>query len=168
MELLFFFCEAIVNELCSREISLRLLAPTPTTARSVRDSLMGKSKPSTTECSTVRTSHSKNLDQGAASKALIPESEHADTAIAPLTYLGDAFQYRTADGKFNSVLHPHLGQAGAPYAKTVPSKTAPLGALPDPGDIFDKLMSRQPAGRQSASGLSSMLIYVRNQVAITR
>lgn len=37
----------------------------------------------------------------------------------PLTYLGDAFQYRTADGKFNSAMNPHLGQAGAPYAKTV-------------------------------------------------
>ena len=81
----------------------------------------------------------------------------------PLTYLGDAFQYRQADGKFNSVLHPHLGQAGAPYAKTVPSKTHPLGALPDPSDLFDRLMARQidknGVGRPSKSGLSSMLIY---------
>ncbi|KAL8789579.1 MAG: hypothetical protein Q9195_006756 [Heterodermia aff. obscurata] len=77
----------------------------------------------------------------------------------PLTYLGDAFQYRAPDGKFNSVLHPHLGQAGAPYAKTVPSKTHALGALPDPGDLFDKLMAREPKGRASPSGLSSMLIY---------
>ncbi|KAK3938600.1 heme peroxidase-domain-containing protein [Diplogelasinospora grovesii] len=76
----------------------------------------------------------------------------------PLTYLGDAFKYRTADGKFNSALNPHLGQAGAPYAKTVPSKTHPLGALPDPGDLFDKLMARDEL-RQSKSGLSSMLIY---------
>ena len=76
----------------------------------------------------------------------------------PLTYLGDAFQYRTADGKFNSALHPHLGQAGAPYAKTVPSKTHPLGALPDAGDIFDRLMARKKK-RASKSGLSSMLIY---------
>ncbi|KAK8929096.1 hypothetical protein H634G_03383 [Metarhizium anisopliae BRIP 53293] len=77
----------------------------------------------------------------------------------PLTYLGDAFQYRTADGKFNSALNPHLGQAGAPYAKTVPSRTAPLGALPDPSDLFDKLMAREEGGRQSQSGLSAMLIY---------
>ncbi|KAH7141556.1 putative prostaglandin G/H synthase 2/cyclooxygenase 2, pgh2/cox2 [Dactylonectria estremocensis] len=77
----------------------------------------------------------------------------------PLTYLGDAFQYRTADGKFNSAINPHLGQAGAPYAKTVPSKTAPLGALPDPSDLFDKLMAREKDGRQSQSGLSAMLIY---------
>ena len=77
----------------------------------------------------------------------------------PLTYLGDAFQYRTVDGKFNNVLVPHLGQAGAPYAKTVPSKTHLLGAQPDPGDIFDRLMARDPKGRKSESGLSSMLIY---------
>lgn len=77
----------------------------------------------------------------------------------PLTYLGDAFQYRQADGKYNSVLSPHLGQAGAPYAKTVPSKTHPLGALPDPGDLFDRLLARQDDGRESQSGLSSMLIY---------
>ncbi|KXJ89872.1 putative prostaglandin G/H synthase 2/cyclooxygenase 2, pgh2/cox2 [Microdochium bolleyi] len=77
----------------------------------------------------------------------------------PLTYLGDAFQYRTADGKFNSALNPHLGQAGAPYAKTVPSKSAPLGALPDPSDLFDKLMAREDGGRESKSGLSAWLIY---------
>jgi len=77
----------------------------------------------------------------------------------PLTYLGDAFQYRTPDGKFNNVMSPHLGQAGAPYAKSVPSKTHQLGALPDPGDLFDRLMARQEGGRQSQSGLSSMLIY---------
>lgn len=123
----------------------------------------------------------------------------------PLTYLGDAFQYRTADGKFNSATNPHLGQAGAPYAKTVripfllpptfnvfgnhspktlrdqplpnfptpsserivgadsysqvPSITHPLGALPDAGDLFDRLMAREEGGRPSQSGLSSMLIY---------
>ncbi|KAF5003805.1 hypothetical protein FDECE_9661 [Fusarium decemcellulare] len=77
----------------------------------------------------------------------------------PITYLGDAFKYRTADGKFNSALHPQLGQAGAPYAKTVPSKTHPLGALPDPEDLFDRLMARDEGGRNSQSGLSSMLIY---------
>ncbi|KAH7131804.1 putative prostaglandin G/H synthase 2/cyclooxygenase 2, pgh2/cox2 [Dendryphion nanum] len=77
----------------------------------------------------------------------------------PLTYLGDAFQYRSADGKYNNVMSPHLGQAGAPYAKSVPSKTHQLGALPDPGDLFDRLMARQEGGRTSQSGLSSMLIY---------
>ena len=37
----------------------------------------------------------------------------------PVIYFGNAFQYRAIDGKFNSALSPHLGQAGAYYAKTV-------------------------------------------------
>ena len=61
--------------------------------------------------------------------------------------------------KYMLTLLPFWLQAGAPYAKTVPSQTAPLGALPDPADLFDKLMARQEGGRQSTSGLSSMLIY---------
>ncbi|KAK6537517.1 hypothetical protein TWF694_011700 [Orbilia ellipsospora] len=78
----------------------------------------------------------------------------------PLSYLGDAFQHRALDGSFNSVLHPHLGQAGTPYAKTVPAKARLLGAQPDPGDIFDRLMARELGGpRTSGSGLSVMLIY---------
>ena len=38
------------------------------------------------------------------------EGKYEKMLHPPLTYLGDAFQYRAADGKFNSVLHPHLGQ----------------------------------------------------------
>ncbi|KAL8992733.1 MAG: hypothetical protein Q9169_006885, partial [Polycauliona sp. 2 TL-2023] len=91
------------------------------------------------------------------------QSKYDKMLHPPLTYLGDAFQYRAPDGKFNSVLHPSLGQAGAPYAKTVPSKSNPLGALPDPEDLFDRLMAREDVpgkrGRESPSGLSSMLIY---------
>ncbi|KAF3908286.1 hypothetical protein AA313_de0206127 [Arthrobotrys entomopaga] len=77
----------------------------------------------------------------------------------PLSYLGDAFQHRAVDGSFNSVLHPHLGQAGTPYAKTVPAKARLLGAQPDPGDIFDRLMARELTARPSNSGLSVMLVY---------
>lgn len=68
----------------------------------------------------------------------------------PLTYLGDTFKYRAADSKFNSALNPHLGQAGAPYAQTVPSKTHPLGALPDPGNIFDRLIARGKEARNNS------------------
>lgn len=74
----------------------------------------------------------------------------------PLTYLRDAFQYRSAD-KLNNVMS-RLGQAGAPYAKTFPSKTHQLEALPDPGDFFDHVMAHTK-DRPSPSGLSSMLIY---------
>ncbi|KAF4993452.1 hypothetical protein FGRMN_6458 [Fusarium graminum] len=81
-----------------------------------------------------------------------------------ITYLGDAFKYRSTDGKFNSAMHPQRGQAGTPYALTVPSKTHPLGALPGLADVFDRLMARGDLGpdgtcRPSTSGLSSMLIY---------
>lgn len=75
-----------------------------------------------------------------------------------------------------SISSPHLGQAGPPYAKTVPSKTHILEAHPFPGDVFDsraqvsqstawladrnlELMARTPKGRKSNSGLSAMLIY---------
>jgi hypothetical protein len=87
------------------------------------------------------------------------KSKYAKMLHPPLTYLGAAFQYRQQDGKYNNVLSPHLGQAGAPYAKTVPCKTHQLGALPDPGDVFDRLMAREEGGRNSSSGLSAMLIY---------
>ena len=55
----------------------------------------------------------------------------------PLSYRGDAFQYRSADGADNSILHPQLGKAGLPYAKSVPGKAGIHGARPDPGDLFD-------------------------------
>lgn len=77
----------------------------------------------------------------------------------PPSFLGDAFQYRTVDGKFNNVQFPHLGQGGAPYARTVPAKSRLLGAQPDPGVIFDKLLARNGDGLESESGLSSFLLY---------
>ena len=65
-----------------------------------------------------------------------------------LTYLGDAIQYRTADGKLNDVLVPHLGQAGALYAKTVPSKIYFLSAQPDPGtSLSDSWPEKLGVGR---------------------
>lgn len=76
----------------------------------------------------------------------------------PVSYMGDAFQYRQADGRYNSAINPHLGQAGSPYAKSVQARTHQVGALPDAGDVFDKLMAREGKGRESASGLSSMLL----------
>ncbi|KAK6346772.1 hypothetical protein TWF696_006881 [Orbilia brochopaga] len=88
------------------------------------------------------------------------ESKWSAMLHPPLSYLGDAFQHRAVDGSFNSVLHPHLGQAGTPYAKTVPAKASLLGAMPDPGDVFDRLMARELSGpRESGSGLSVFLIY---------
>ncbi|MCJ1308958.1 hypothetical protein MMC25_002613 [Agyrium rufum] len=76
----------------------------------------------------------------------------------PLSYRGDTFQFRSADGADNSILHPQLGKAGLPYAKSVPSKMHIPGARPDPGDLFDLLMARKN-DEESKSGMSSMLLY---------
>lgn len=61
----------------------------------------------------------------------------------PLSYVGDDYNYRSADGSNNNPLLPKLGAANTPYARsTVPSTQQP-GALPDPGLIFDSLFARQ-------------------------
>ncbi|EPS41013.1 hypothetical protein H072_5099 [Dactylellina haptotyla CBS 200.50] len=76
----------------------------------------------------------------------------------PLSYMGDQFEYRTADGSNNSVITPWLGQAGTPYAKSVPTTIPSHGAKPDPGDLFDLLMAREKF-EPSPKGLSSMILY---------
>jgi hypothetical protein len=72
--------------------------------------------------------------------------------------MGDQFQYRTPDGSYNNVLTPHLGQAGTPYAKSVPGVVAMHAAKPDPGDLFDLLMARNKF-QENPKGLSSMQLY---------
>ena len=42
-----------------------------------------------------------------------------DLQHPPQSYLGSKYQYRSADGSFNSLVHPQLGAAGTPYARTV-------------------------------------------------
>ena len=56
-------------------------------------------------------------------------------------------------------MYPSLGRAGAPYAKTVQPKRVRQGAKPDPGDIFDLLLARNENSKDSASGISSFLLY---------
>ena len=60
-----------------------------------------------------------------------------------MSYLGDEFKYRSADGSNNSFKHPKLGAANTPYARTVPPLTLQPGGLPDHGLIFDSLFARQ-------------------------
>ena len=61
----------------------------------------------------------------------------------PLSYLGDKFQYRTADGSYNNIHNPMLGAAHTPYARSVFPGTLQPGALPDPGLIFDSIFARK-------------------------
>ncbi|KAH8800452.1 hypothetical protein F5884DRAFT_552161 [Xylogone sp. PMI_703] len=55
----------------------------------------------------------------------------------PLSYLGNEFRYRTADGSNNNILYPHLGAAGSHYARSVVPKHKPTSIRPDPSLIFD-------------------------------
>ncbi|KAF2669019.1 heme peroxidase [Microthyrium microscopicum] len=77
----------------------------------------------------------------------------------PLSYHGNKFRFRTADGSYNNIMYPDLGKAGSPYAKTVQPTRARHGAKPDPGDIFDLLLARNEKSVESPSGMSSFLLY---------
>lgn len=61
----------------------------------------------------------------------------------PMSYLGDDFRYRSADGSNNSYIFPRLGAANTPYARSVNPVTVQPGALPDPGLLFDSLLARE-------------------------
>lgn len=61
----------------------------------------------------------------------------------PMSYLGDDFKYRSADGSNNSYISPKLGAANTPYARSVNPLTVQPGALPDPGLLFDSLLARE-------------------------
>ncbi|KAH6722642.1 heme peroxidase [Leptodontidium sp. MPI-SDFR-AT-0119] len=78
----------------------------------------------------------------------------------PRSYLGEKFQYRMADGSYNNILVPHLGQAGTPYARTSRATKRLHGVRPDPGLLFDLLMSRDDKSfKENPAGISSVLFY---------
>ncbi|KAI9804221.1 MAG: hypothetical protein M1825_001623 [Sarcosagium campestre] len=77
----------------------------------------------------------------------------------PLSYVGEDFTYRQADGSNNNILYPHLGAANTPYARTVQPETIQKSVLPDPGQIFDSVMARREY-RPHPNGISSMLFYI--------
>ncbi|EXJ92051.1 hypothetical protein A1O3_00601 [Capronia epimyces CBS 606.96] len=78
----------------------------------------------------------------------------------PLSYQGDEYKYRTADGSNNNIMYPHLGKAGSSYARTVTPQTLKPGVLPDPGVIFDAVFARGDTAREHPNKLSSMLFYL--------
>lgn len=58
-----------------------------------------------------------------------------------------------------SLVHPDLGKADTPYARTVAPKHIQPRALPDPGVLFDSLMSRKVPEEHPAK-ISSVLFYL--------
>ncbi|KAJ5239525.1 hypothetical protein N7468_004144 [Penicillium chermesinum] len=61
----------------------------------------------------------------------------------PLSYMGDDYKYRSADGSNNNPTLPWLGAANTPYCRTIPPLTIQPSGLPDAGLIFDSLFARQ-------------------------
>lgn len=53
-----------------------------------------------------------------------------DLKHPPLSYLGEDFMYRKADGSNNNILWPHIGAAGAPYARSHRSCSRLLFLIP--------------------------------------
>lgn len=76
----------------------------------------------------------------------------------PLLYVGDKFKYRMADGSWNNPMNPTLGAAGSTYARSCRPGIVPLGALPDPGLVFDTVMCRTNY-RKHPNNVSSILWY---------
>ncbi len=78
----------------------------------------------------------------------------------PLSYQGNEYKYRTANGSNNNIMYPNLGKAGSYYARTVTPETLQLGVQPDPGLIFDTVFARRKEAREHPSKISSMLFYL--------
>ena len=77
-----------------------------------------------------------------------------------MSYLGDDFNYRSANGYGNNVMYPHLGVAGGAYARTVTPKTEQPAVLPDPALIFDEIFARGEKTRDHPNKISSVLFYI--------
>ncbi|KAJ6259386.1 Psi-producing oxygenase [Drechslerella dactyloides] len=74
------------------------------------------------------------------------------------TYLGEKYTYRQADGSYNNIQSPHIGQAGQPLTRSVRPTIQPQGAFPDSGLVFDAVMSRAEYKR-NPNNVSSLLFY---------
>lgn len=82
-----------------------------------------------------------------------------DLEHPPQSYLGAKYQFRSADGSNNSLIHPQLGAAGTPYARTVKPSMMQTPARPDAGVVFDSIMTRKHA-ELHPNRISSMLFYI--------
>ncbi|KAJ5792985.1 uncharacterized protein N7503_008963 [Penicillium pulvis] len=61
----------------------------------------------------------------------------------PLSFMGDEYKYRSADGSNNNPTLPWLGAANTPYCRTIPPLSIQPSGLPDAGLVFDSLFARQ-------------------------
>ncbi|OJD36254.1 fatty acid oxygenase [Diplodia corticola] len=77
----------------------------------------------------------------------------------PISYLGEPFKYRAADGSNNNIMYPQLGAAGSHYARSVVGQNLRSTSLPEPGLIFDTLLRRDGLAREHPTKVSSHLFY---------
>jgi linoleate 8R-lipoxygenase/9,12-octadecadienoate 8-hydroperoxide 8R-isomerase len=82
-----------------------------------------------------------------------------DLKHPPLSYMGENFVYRQADGSGNNILWPQIGAAGTPYARSVRPNTLQPIDLPEPGVIFDSVMARKQF-KPHPNKISSVLFYL--------
>ncbi|PNS16767.1 Peroxinectin A [Sphaceloma murrayae] len=82
-----------------------------------------------------------------------------DLEHPPENNLAGNFRFRKADGSYNSLLHPNMGAAGQPYARTVRPSSSQPAVLPDPELLFDTLLARETP-KQHPTKISSMLFYL--------
>ena len=82
-----------------------------------------------------------------------------DLEHPPQSYLGTKYQYRSADGSNNNTILPELGAAGTAYARTVKPSMMQTPSRPDPGVVFDSVMTRKHA-ELHPNRISSMLFYL--------
>lgn len=63
--------------------------------------------------------------------------------------------------RFNNIRFPDIGKAGTAYARSVTPKIVQPNPKPDPGLIFDTIMSRENGGfKPHPNNISSMLYYI--------
>ncbi|KAF2470788.1 heme peroxidase [Lindgomyces ingoldianus] len=82
-----------------------------------------------------------------------------DLQHPPMSYLGAKYQFRSANGSNNSLIHPQLGAAGTPYARTVEPRFMQTPARPDAGVVFDSIMTRKHR-ELHPNRVSSVLFYL--------
>ncbi|KAF3104418.1 hypothetical protein TWF569_000135 [Orbilia oligospora] len=83
----------------------------------------------------------------------------------PEAYVGNRYSHRQADGSYNNIQFPHIGQAGQPFARSVRPMIQPQGAYPDAGLVFDAVMARSDY-RRNPNNVSSLLFYFGNIISL--
>ncbi|KAJ3806797.1 heme peroxidase, partial [Lentinula lateritia] len=88
----------------------------------------------------------KDLPHPPSGYLALPPFSQTPPVEAPISYTSGSYvnyAYRSADGSYYNPLIPSMGQAGTPYARSVPGTTQTnLKNLPDPGLVFDTLLKR--------------------------